>query len=106
MFPTTTKQGTEMAPLSKEGVGKVLGSVLRDMGKLGWYSSKSGNFGSQSLRRGGATFFARLGAESWFIQNQGRWKSDTYKIYCDRTWGDQLSALAQLSQVRYMVLDE
>jgi hypothetical protein len=102
LFPSTHKGKPQDTPLGKDGVGAAFKKTLKDMNALSWFDGEAKAYGSQSLRRGGATFFARIGAEPWFLKTQGRWRSDTYAIYCDRTWGDQLATLAKLSTVQYM----
>ena len=40
-------------------------------------------YSSHSFRRGGATFAFSLGLPGEFIQSQGDWRSDSYKLYID-----------------------
>ena len=56
--------------------------------KYSWFSSRlaslfpdAPNVGTHSLRAGGATRMAELGASSDLIQAAGRWSSETFKIY-------------------------
>ena len=67
LFPATQYKSPQLKALTKEGIGKVLSKALGEMSELGWFRAPRGAFGSQSLRRGGATFFARVGADPWFL---------------------------------------
>lgn len=40
-------------------------------------------YSGHSFRRGGASFALECGISSDFIQSQGDWKSDAYKLYID-----------------------
>ncbi len=51
-----------------------------------WWDKKfftilSRNYGGQSARAGGATYYASLGVSESIIQALGRWSSTAWKIY-------------------------
>ncbi len=41
------------------------------------------NYGTHSLRRGGAQALVDAGAAPWVVQMLGRWSSDAYRRYCE-----------------------
>lgn len=54
------------------------------------------DFSGHSLRRGGATALLRAGVAAHDIQVQGRWASECWKIYTERSTAQLISILASI----------
>ena len=77
--------------LTPSGVGAILPTHISLLELKG----DTSRFSSHSLRRGGATMFARAKLDAKFIKLLGRWDSDVYEEYTDPTWTGYVSELKE-----------
>src|SRR5882672_5420381 len=81
------------APLSR---GKFIAQVKSNLAHAGFDASK---FSGHSFRRGVASSAATVGLNDYEIQQLGRWRSNSYKLYVDGSQSRVLSLSARLHWV-------
>src|SRR5882672_2959203 len=77
------------APLSR---GQFIVQVKSNLARAGFYTSK---FSGHSFCRGVASSAAVVGFNDYEIQQLGRWRSDSYKLYMDGSQSRVLSLSAR-----------
>ena len=64
---------------------------------LAFRAGIKGKISSHGLRRGGATYAAKLQLSPNRIQNLGDWASDAYKLYIDNSLNDRIETALVIS---------
>ena len=68
---------------------------LRNLLDMSGYRSKS--YSGHSLRRGGASYLYRLGADPLLIKAMGDWQSDCYQLYIHLSLEQRLAAQTKMA---------
>ena len=79
-----------------QAMAKQLKKHLKDMSEAFHMNLKVDQYGSHSLRRGGANAMKEAGWPPERIQEHGRWTSDCYKRYLERGAGERLEVTREM----------
>lgn len=88
IFTATNRKSPTNQPLSHAAFVKRIKKWVAEIGL------DPRDFSGHSLRRGGATALIRAGVTPELVQLQGRWRSDAYKLYVQRS-SEQLLAITR-----------